>query len=96
MFQVPVADALSRVNPSGRTDIKGLDVYYQWNNPWFESYSGRDHVAGNQRRPNSTNPYAATNGGLARTCETGTKRPQTILEIERWLVCWTLMCPISR
>ena len=24
--QVPVADVLSRVSPSGRTDIKGLDV----------------------------------------------------------------------
>ena len=79
--QVPVADTLSYVNPSGRTDIKGLDVTTHEISPDLSHIEVE--TTGSRIRPNITTCYAAANGGLAITCETGAKRPQAILAIER-------------
>ena len=73
--QVPVENALSRVSPSGRTEIKGLGLTIHEITPDLRHIQVETiHTAGNHRRPNSTTPYAATNGGLAITCETGPKK----------------------
>ena len=69
--QVPVVDALRRVSPSGRTEVKGLDVTVYEITPDLSHIQVETNTAGNQRRPNSTTLYAAVNGGLARTCVTG-------------------------
>ena len=83
---VPVADPLSRGSLSGRTEITGLDVTKH------EITHDLSHIhVETMQKTTKEDPTAQLlmqqlMEGLVRTCETGPKRPQTILAVERLFV----------
>ena len=63
--KVPVADALSRVRPSGKTEIKGLDVTIHDLTTTLNHVQVESHTEGNQRGSGLADAYATDDAGMA-------------------------------
>ena len=77
--KVPVADAPSRVNPSGNTPIKGLDVTIHEITPTHDTYQSTRNPTGYQKGQDTVATDVAINGRVARTLQKVTSFATTIL-----------------
>ena len=89
--KVPAADALSRVIPSGKTAINGLDVTIHDLTTTFESCKSRSHAEGNQRGSGLADAYAIDDAVMAWTHQIIASSTQTILAVKRGSVHWLFM-----
>ena len=74
-----MADALSRVNPSGNILIKGLDVTIHDKSSTHDAHKSTRKPTGYQKGPDTVATDAAVNGRVARTLQKVTSYTTTIL-----------------